>query len=463
MKIRALSSWKQSLVFVSVTLLLLPIHGLAQQQPEREERARDGREISLAERQEWRALAISRFQTGDVKGALDALNIIGEPRVSSIKVEGLVRTRREVVNDYLDIEPGELLTAGKLARAERRLAELPVASSASVRYDPIAGNAAVTPIVFERKLLPQGPPDWAPVVVRAVFVREFRLQLSDPTGRAEMWTPAYRWSANRPRVRLDLDVPAPGKLPGIVRFETFWERQTYQNPALGTGLFRQERFRAGAGLSDWITSWLRWDGGAAVDHIEAATYLGLDGSLNARAFGDRFAVILTGGHWYSTGLTDSFSSGELVLTARSTAKRDTPVLTTLTGIALTSDAAPLAVWPGAGSGQGRAALLRAHPLTRGGILSGEMFGRQLVFATAEYEHPIPTEVGTVGIAGFVDAAKARQRLDPTTPSELQVDIGVGLRFPTSRAGNKVRLDLGYGLRDSRIRLSAGYVVPWGRR
>jgi surface antigen-like variable number repeat protein len=464
MDTRTLSSWMRSVAVASLTLLLAPVSGTAQQQEEgRGERQSRASEISAAEREEWRTLANGRFMTGDVKGALDALNKIGEPRVGSIKIEGLVRTNPQVVNEYLGLEPGELLTAKKLTRIERRLEELPVATSANVRYDPIGGSAHVTPIISERNPFPRGPLDWTPVAIRATFMQEARVQISDPTGAAEVWTPAFRWAANRPRAMLQVGAPAPGKLPGLVQLETFWERQTYQSPSLGNGVFREERFRAGAGLSDWITSWLRWEGGAAVDFIEFATYLGLDGSLNTRAFGDRFALIMTGGQWYAMGKGDSFVNGELVMTARSTAKKDVPVLTTLAGIAVASKMAPLAVWPGASSGQGRAAQLRAHPLLSHGIITGEVFGRQVLFTSTEYEYPFTTTIGTVGVAGFVDTAQATLRLDPTTPSKLQVDIGGGLRFNTSRAGNKVRLDFGYGLRDSRVRLSAAYVLPWGRR
>jgi outer membrane translocation and assembly module TamA len=95
------------------------------------------------------------------------------------------------------------------------------------------------------------------------------------------------------------------------------------------------------------------------------------------------------------------------------------------------------------------------------VIVGEVFGRELVFGTLEYEHPLSTRFGAVGVAGFVDAARAARRLVPGS-SPFHVDVGGGVRFSASGTGT-VRLDLGYGVRDSDIELSAGYVVPWGRR
>lgn len=449
---------------VAVWLLLVPSPASAQQDENAAASGVDTRtELSAEERLWWRTLAQSRFVTGDVKGALDALNVIGEPRIGDVRIDGLVRTKRRTGEDYLDLAPGELLTADGLTRAERRLAELPVATRTAVRYDTIAGSAIVRPIVFERDPFPATPLDWTPVGIRVAFTEELRVPISDVAGRGELWTPSFRWAENRPRAMLDLRLPAPAALPGILRFQTSWERQTYRHPASAGTLVPEERFRAGAALADWLTGWLRWEGGAAIERIDSASYLGLNVGLNARALGDRVAVIVSGGRSLAVGPHDPFLNGEAVITARTTASEGVPVFTVLAGVASASKGAPLAAWPGAGSGQGRAARLRAHPLLRDGIVTGEVFGRQLLFTSAEYVHPVPTRVGSVGLAAFVDAAQARSRLDPAAAAVHHVDVGGGLRFNISRAGSQVRVDFGYGLRDGRMQLSAGYVPAWGRR
>lgn len=430
---------------------------------ERDTRGPEGERVSTEDEATLKRLAESRFIIGDMKGALDALNEIDAPRVGTVKVEGLVRSNRTLVNDYLGLQPGELFTAEKLVRIERRLDELPVASSGKVRFDPEGKVATVTPIVFERAPFPTAPMDWLPAGVRAAFLKEVRIDISDVAGWGEMWQPAYRWDRNRPRVLLRFNVPAPGKLPGVFRLETFWDRQAYEVPSLGSEPVRQSRVRAGAALSDWVASWLRLEGAVAVDRIDVTNYVELGGNLNTRALGNRLAVILTGGRWFSTGQDSSFADGELVVTVRSTSQPDVPVLTALAGLAASSQTAPLALWPGASAGQGRGVQLRARQLLRDGIVTGEVFGRQLLFMTMEYVHPIQTTIGPVGLAAFVDSAQARSRLDPTRSSRLHVDVGVGVRMNTSRSGNAVRLDVGYGLRDGGKRVSAGYVMPWGQR
>ena len=71
--------------------------------------------LDRAERTEtdqWESLAAARFMAGDVRGALDAWNRVGQPRVSCVNVEGLVRTPRSVVIGYVDASAGDVLTSG---------------------------------------------------------------------------------------------------------------------------------------------------------------------------------------------------------------------------------------------------------------------------------------------------------------------------------------------------------------
>jgi hypothetical protein len=429
---------------------------------------------SLRGRGTWAGAARERYLAGDVKGALEAWNVTGTPRLHCVNVDGLVRTRRASVIDYLEMSAGDLLTAGTLGRLERRLGELPVGSRSQLRFDPTAdGSTTLTPIVIERSLLPEGLYGWGTVGIRSLFVQEVRVPITSAADNGEVWTPSYRWARNRPRAMLRFEAPAPGRLPGIVHVQTFVEQQAYQYSSLGTDVFRQSRLRVGTTLSDWATGWLRWEGGAAYDRIGDTSYVAIEGSLNARTAGDRVAVIVSGARWAGgspaiggTGVWAdggaSFSSGEIVATARSTAKPDLPVVTTLVGVAFAGDAAPLVLWPAASSGEGQAAVLRAHPLRHQGIIDGEVFGRTIAFMTTEYVHPVHTKAGLVGIAGFVDAARVSRRLASAQGVPLQVDVGAGVRFNASSAG-RIRLDVAVGVRDGSLGVSAGYMVPWGTR
>jgi hypothetical protein len=338
---------------------------------------------------------------------------------------------------------------------------LSFASSTRARFDPSpGGTTTITPIVMERGVLPDGVTGWGGVGIRAVARQEIRVRLVSPTGNGEVWTPSYKWSENRPRAMLRLDAPAPGRLPGMVSVLGLAERQTYADPVLG-GDFRESRQRVGAAMSDWVTSWLRWEAGSAYDRIGGISHAALEGSLNARGLGDRLAVIASAGYWLAERAAQGFGTGEVVATLRSTPMPDVPAVTALVGVATVGDNAQLAVWPAASSSETRGAFLRAHPLRSDGVITGEVFGRTLFFATTEYEHPFHTRFGTVAIAGFVDAAQADRRLDGSH-STFHVDVGTGVRLNALGAGG-IRIDFGYGLRDGRTRLSFGYLVPWGTR
>jgi hypothetical protein len=413
--------------------------------------------------EEQREAARVRFIVGDVDGALEELNQVGEPRITEVKVEGRVRAKRDLLLDYVELTPGELLTPGRLARVNRRMTELPIATTGKASYDLIDGTVVMRPVLVERARFYDGPLDWAPVAARALFTQEVRISSSDVLGHGDVWTPYIRWARGRPRIGMQVALPAPSFLPGVLTVEAFRQNQDYLLASFPTTLTTgQNRLRGGAMLSDWATGWLRWEGGGGFDRIESINYGFINGALNARAFGDHFAANL-GATWYGAGDNRSSTTGELTFMARNTVHDDRQLLTALAGIALVSNNAQLILWPAASSGAEQVAQLRAHPLNDDGLVTG-VYGRRLSFAAVEYVHPLPTRFGPsfLGLAGFVDAANASSGL-PTAETPLHVDIGTGIRVNASRSGSRVRIDLGYGLRDGRFRLSAGYVQPWGRR
>jgi outer membrane translocation and assembly module TamA len=124
----------------------------------------------------------------------------------------------------------------------------------------------------------------------------------------------------------------------------------------------------------------------------------------------------------------------------------------------------MALWPGASAGRGRGVLLRAHPLHSHGIVTSEVFGRRIAYASVERQHIVKTlRMATIGVAGFVDAAQVWRRGAGLESSPLHVDIGGGLRINAPKTGGMVRVDLGYGLRDGDVQLSAGWMGSWPRR
>jgi hypothetical protein len=132
------------------------------------------------------------------------------------------------------------------------------------------------------------------------------------------------------------------------------------------------------------------------------------------------------------------------------------------GLTTASVAAPLAVWSGAGTGLGRDAHLRGHPLLDDDIVAGPAFGRTLATVTFEYSHPILTKrFASVAAAGFSDVAKAWQRLS-ASPSDWLVDMGGGLRVRTPGLAGALRLDVAHSVSRGGFVLSAGWLGWPGR-
>ena len=320
-------------------------------------------------------------------------------------------------------------------------------------------------VLSERSVVPHGAIGWAAVGVNTAFRKELRLPVSGLFRQGERLDFRYRWRPNRPRVLIGLTAPAPGWLPGILGIEGLWERQTYP-PFLQP--VREERRRVGVYLSDWLTHRVRWTAGGAADEFEGQRFFAAHGQLDTRWLNDHIATLVSAAYWTPTGTAGStsrdqgFASGQAQIAWRST-RNASPEWLARTGVTVVGQPAPLALWPAAGSGESRGPLLRAHELHSDGIVVSEVFGRQLAFASLEYQHPVYSrKVATVAVAGFVDAARAWQRQFTPDPSPFHVDIGGGLRISAIGYEEQLRIDFGYGLRDGRRTISAGYVVPWGQ-
>ncbi len=410
----------------------------------------------------WRLLASSRYLTGDIEGALDAWNRLSEPKADLTRVDGLHRIRYEAVADQANLDPDYLLTWNEYRRAERRLHELPAASDARLRLVPLPqGGAQVNVGVVERPLLFEGRHDVAAFLARAALNYEVALRLSSPLHLGETWTASWRFRKNRPRVLLGLNVPAIGGWPGLWHFEAMWERQAYSDPELPAEvIFRQERHRGGISFADWIAPDWRVELGAAIDRFgeagagDAPTLFSPAAVVEARSMADHLSFRTTGALWTRSGVSsvlagdflarygsEDFESGNWLARA---------------GATVVSDDAPLALWPGAGTGSGRSgALLRAHPLLDKGVLQGRVFGRDLVHGGVERRFWMwEANQVRIGFALFADAAKVwRPIFDRDIPA--QVDVGGGIRIATGRRDD-LRADAAYGLQDGEFAISVRY-------
>jgi hypothetical protein len=417
----------------------------------------------------WQLVATSRYLMGDMAGALRAWNRTGGPRIDAIDIHGATRTPQPVVARAAGLQPRQVLTPAALARARRRMDELPVASTARMRYEPVftAGGtlAKVDVFIDERQLLPRGWPALATFGARAWLLNELRVDVAGPLGAGELESVAWRWSPRRPRVAFGLTLPSPQWFLGTIALDVSWERQSYaMSSADVSGRRVEARRRVAVHIADWSSSWFRWQSGGALDRHGPRDYLALESALDGRLIGDRLAVTAAAGWWtpFAPG-GERFATGDLSAAWRSTVDLTRPSWFAMSGIHVASRAAPLALWEGAGTGRGRTALLRAHPLLTSDVIAGQVFGRELAHGLLEYVRPIKrTIAGSLAVAGFVDAARARQRLSGGGPSPVYVDAGVGLRVRTAESGASIRIDLARGLRGGGTTLSAGWQEAWPR-
>ena len=396
----------------------------------------------------WRILATALYVRGDPAGALAAWNEVGEPAIDLVNVTGLDRTRHAAAAGILGLAPGTVLTTGALAAANRRLAELPAAENARVVYRPAGnGRTNVEAVIVERPLFPTSRIEIASAAIRLVTDRELSAGAANLTGGGDLVSLSWRWWERRPRIEVSYE--APSRL-GVWNVTGYGEKGTYG--AAGRDL--TERRRGGSvSLSRWANTLTKVEAAVGLDawgpRGRTAT---LASTLEQRLMGDRIGVRVS-----AALLAGSFSAwtAGIGVDARSHVRHEGTVFVAQGGVYRAGHDAPLALWPGAGTGHARDPLLRAHPLLDDGRVTGEVFGRRLLHGSAEVRRWIRPmwKIVRLAPAVFVDVAAADKRLQPG--GRWHSDVGAGLRIviPGSRV---LRLDVAKGLRDG----STAFSVAW---
>jgi predicted double-glycine peptidase len=420
--------------------------------------------LALDERDEyaWDVLGSSLFMQDDTAGALRAWNRIGKPRVNAVRIGGIRHARYQVIAAAIDIQPNALLTAEAFVRARRRLEDLPDRTTVRVTLSPEAdGFADVDVALAERPVRPRGTAEWTASAVRSAVDREVAIASPGFAGQGELWTAQWRWWPERPRVGFGFATPHLGRLPGVWRVDASREAQSY---ALDAGapdvaIVRELRTHGGLSLSDWLTAGFRYSIGAGLDAWSADRKTAfVTGSIERRLLGDRVSASATVTNWSAFDETRGFTNAGAQARFNSSSQPRAWLHRGVIGVERASDAAPLALWPGAGDGHARAALLRAHPMLDGGIIdvSRSAFGRTLTYATVETERWLDRPfVPRLGLAGFVDAARATRRV-AGSPAATHVDVGGGLRMKIPGAEGVLRIDVAHGVRDGANALTVGW-------
>ena len=427
-----------------------------------------GRAVAHApgDAQAWRLLAASRFILDDLDGALHAWNRIGEPQIDLIRVDGLDRTYQAVVHNLLGLAPRTELSLVALQRARRRLALLPAASATRLGYRPVSGGRAeVEATVVERPRFP-GRVGLASLGAHALLERELVIGTAAPASGGARLDLGWRWWQERPRLALSLRAPAAFGRSGLWQLDGIWERQSYDvGPSEGEPVVQEDRRRVALSYSDWKGANTRVGVAAAFDRWErSGNYLAFSGLAERRLAGDRLAVRAQAGIWPPLAHAKSFGAGGLDVFWRSRSTSQSgrpPLLTARAGLDSASSRAPLDLWPGADVGHARDALARAHPLLRGGVVSGGIFGRTLAHGGVELQAgTFVRGPARLGVALFTDVARAWHPLEPTDGSQTQIDVGFGLRLRVAGEAKTLRIDVAHGLRDGRNAISAGWQLPW---
>ena len=398
-----------------------------------------------------RILATSLFLEGDTLGALRAWNEIGEPTLDLVQVRGLERTRVAAAMQAMRLHPQTRLTPSALTRAARRLDALPALMGSRVSYTPKdEGLVQVTGAVLERPMLPASTLAVAAAAVRVGTDREVRVNAASLTGGGELWSAAWRWWENRPRATFGLAAPAP--FGGILEMSFVSERETY---GFAAAPFEEGRRTLSLSFADWMTGTARWEMGLVSERWPDGLATGVLAGARYQTIDDRLSVDAGTTIWGHRGAEWVASTG---LEWRSRVRSEGHVVLGRALASLASPGTPLLSWNGAGSGQGRDELLRAHPLLHGGVIRDAVFGRGLVSGGLEWRRwgaPFK-RVLRLAPAVFVDVARAYD-VPVFADPRAHLDTGAGLRLAIPGAG-VLRSDVAVGVRDGKWAVSVG----WGR-
>jgi hypothetical protein len=414
--------------------------------------------IDRSDEYAWDVLGSSRFVQGDVRGAIQAWNAIQRPQLDSVAIDGLGRMRYASLATSLPLEANRVVRAGDFALAARRLDEHPAFVATRLGLTPDDEGWAVARVaVVERAAAPRGWAQWSVAGATTAINRELRADVPGWRGQGDVWSVRWRWWQNRPALMFGFTTAASSRLGGVWTIEGSWQSQRYATEAVASSI-RERRTRAGIKRTDWATQDLRYEitGGLDVwDGARRAIEAGIH--MDRRFAGDRISVEGSGRNWSGLNGTSNFRAVESRVTARSAREDRGFVASALAGSAVVSRFTPMSEWPGAGDVGERSPLLRAHPLTTDGIVTGDGFGRGLIFGSFEprqwLERPALIRLG---LAAFVDIARAWHQADPSIPGPLMVDAGVGVRIRLPGQRSILRVDYGRGLRDSADALTIGW-------
>jgi hypothetical protein len=422
---------------------------------------------SLARREDAYArdlLASSLHLAGRELEALAAWNPLGKPALHAVEIGGLKRTSDRVARREIGLAEGEALTVAGLRAARRRLEETGVFERITLRTQPRGdGTADLDVTLAERHGLAHGPVDFLVTTGVNLASQRLRLRYSNLGGGGVSLGASYRWQENRPETALQLQWPRPFGLPASLRIAGFRGEQAYE---LG-GAFDMRRRGIDVGLRHVLGGGTVASAGlrlrdrafsAARKDAKPGLLAGLEAGLDTRLVEERrhrldaTARVFAAGRALGSDVGYVQADAELryegLLSKPEGLTVERSVLAARVRGGWGSDGLPVDEMYAPGVSPESDLPLRAHPLTRGGVLGANPVGRSVFLANAEWrQRLVHRESWDLGAVAFSDTAWVGRPADGSVTEWLQ-DVGVGLRF-SLLAGPTVRVDHAWGLVDGR--------------
>jgi hypothetical protein len=295
---------------------------------------------------------------------------------------------------------------------------MPAVETSRMQYQPLAdGTVVVRGFVTETPTWPT-PVVLAIQATRALINERTGLEAGPLLGMGERWRIDAGWSPAQRRVSSSLSAPLSWP-DAVATVGIEWVRERYRLEVLDD-ITSADRVRTGISLGRWIAPDFRLDGGLWLERWNrtrrmVSARVSLLYSLG-RGEDVRVEADLEG--W--TGALEDVGRASVRATAvRSQGAHSASQL--IIGGAATSRSAPRTLWAGAGTGQIRAPLLRAHPLVTGDVIGGAAFAPRLLHATLEQR--LFGRIGSLRLGGsvFVDSALT----SGAEPARAFVDVGLG--------------------------------------
>ncbi len=430
-----------------------------------------GRALTIREDAYARNLLAASLQlAGREQEALSTWNRLGQPILGRVEITGLRATHDPVARREIGLEPGALVTPGALRAARRRLGETGVFEKVTLRAKPLGdGRADLEVALSERHGFAQGPLDFLVTTGVGLAWRRVRLRYANLGGTGVSLGGSWRWQENRPETALEMSWPRPLGLPVYLALGGSRGEQVYQLG--GSFAIRHRGFAlstrqvvgkgalvaVGLRLSERTVSQSRPD-------AEPGRIVALDLRFDGRILETRRqrfegGVKLTAAD-RALASEIEYLQGEAELRYQGIASRpegrsvERSVIAARLRGGWGSGGLPVDEMYALGVSFDSDIPLRAHALTRHGVIGGNPVGRAFVLLNAEWrQRLLHKTVFDFGMVAFADLAGVSRPAQGSRGGTF-CDVGVGLRLALL-GGATLRVDQAWGLSDGRRALFVG--------